>query len=114
MGNSTNAIARTALRNCIDKGKPFLICRCDSWLSLSPETVVPMWTLETLRKNGAIRSYPLTGVEAMEAIREHNIPMLHKIDGNNCIWGDERFKEIYKKKRKNDRFGDDEQSSEGI
>ena len=113
MGANQELTASKTLSRCLEKHKPFLICRCDSWMAMAPETVVPMWTLEVMRGNGLLRSYEIDGTDAMEAIMKFGIPLLHKLDGNNCIWGDPDFKKVYIKRR-NERRGEDEYCSEGV
>lgn len=36
---------------------------------------------------------------AIEAINKLKLPLLYKMDGRNMIWGDERFKDKFKKNR---------------
>lgn len=36
---------------------------------------------------------------AKEVIEKHNLPLLHKVDSRNMIWGDENFKKQFKERR---------------
>lgn len=42
--------------------------------------------------------YPIERKVAKEAIEKHNLPLLHKVDSRNMIWGDEEFKVKFKEK----------------
>lgn len=47
---------------------------------------------------GRLHYLPIDRRIANEAIRLHKLPLLHKVDNRNMIWGDEDFKKAYKKK----------------
>lgn len=36
----------------------------------------------------------------IEIVKHFDLPELHRIDADNAIWGDERFKEVYNENRK--------------
>lgn len=43
--------------------------------------------------------YPIERKVAREVIEKHNLPLLHKVDSRNMIWGDENFKIQFKERR---------------
>lgn len=43
--------------------------------------------------------YPIERKIAKEVIEKLNLPLLHKVDNRNMIWGDENFKKQFKKKK---------------
>lgn len=42
--------------------------------------------------------FPIERKVAREVIEKHNLPLLHKLDSRNMIWGDEEFKVKFKEK----------------
>lgn len=42
--------------------------------------------------------FPIERKVAKEVIEKHNLPLLHKVDSRNMIWGDENFKVKFKEK----------------
>lgn len=53
----------------------------------SPE----FWKLQI--KNGSVIEEELTANQAKDLIEENGWEIIHKLDHNNMIWGDDRFKE---------------------
>lgn len=49
--------------------------------------------------NGKLNFKTLDHREAREAIRYFELPVLLKADTHNMIWGDDRFKDLYKEKK---------------
>lgn len=43
--------------------------------------------------------YPMERKVAKVVIEKHNLPLLHKVDSRNMIWGDENFKKQFKERR---------------
>jgi hypothetical protein len=44
-----------------------------------------------------LRYFPIDRSDALLAIHKFDLPLLHKVDNRNMVWGDERFKERYHK-----------------
>jgi hypothetical protein len=42
--------------------------------------------------------YPIERKVAKEVIEKYHLPILHKVDSRNMIWGDEEFKTKFKQK----------------
>lgn len=42
--------------------------------------------------------FPIERKVAREVIEKHNLPLLHKLDSRNMIWGDEKFKVKFEEK----------------
>ena len=45
-----------------------------------------------------LQYFPIERKIAKEAIKKHNLPLLHEMDSRNMIWGDEEFKVKFKEK----------------
>ena len=78
----------------VERGKPFLIVKqCLSCLDRTNNAY------EVVTMGSSKLNY--TSIErnvAMQAIHKHELPLLHKLDNRNMIWGDKDFKKAYKKK----------------
>ena len=44
--------------------------------------------------NNRVVETELTSTEAKNYIKENNLPIIHKLDHNNIIWGDKNFKRL--------------------
>lgn len=45
-----------------------------------------------------LKYYPIEREVAKGVIEKYNLPLLHKVDSRNMIWGDENFKIQFKEK----------------
>ena len=45
-----------------------------------------------------LQYFPIERKIAKEVIEKHNLPLLHKVDSRNMIWGDEEIKIKFKEK----------------
>jgi hypothetical protein len=45
-----------------------------------------------------LQYFPIEQKIATESIEKYNLPLLHKVDSRNMIWGDEEFKVKFKEK----------------
>lgn len=78
----------------VEKGKPFLIIK---YCLTSMDRTNSVYEVVTIGSHHLY--YTAIGRNvAMQAIRRHELPILHEVDSRNMIWGNERFKELYKKK----------------
>ena len=78
----------------VERGKPFLIVKyCLSCLDRT-NNAYEIVTIGSRHLNYT----PIERTIAINAIRKHELPLLHELDNRNMIWGDEKFKERYKKK----------------
>lgn len=78
----------------VDRDRPFLIIKyCLSCLDRT-NNAYEVVTMGSSKLNYT----PIERNVAIKAIRRHELPLLHKLDNRNMIWGDDRFKEKYKKK----------------
>ena len=78
----------------VERGKPFLIVKyCLTSLDVA-NNAYEVVTMGSRHLNYT----PIERTIAIKAIRKHELPLLHELDNRNMIWGDKRFKELYKKK----------------
>ena len=82
------------IEGLIKRDKPFLIIK----YSISFDDMCNSCYEVVTMGGGKLHYMPIDRRVAMSAVRLHELPMLHEIDNRNMIWGDDRFKEKYKKK----------------
>jgi hypothetical protein len=78
----------------VERGKPFLIVKYCLTSMDRTNSVYEVVTIGSRQLNYT----PIERKVAIKAIRKHELPLLHEMDSRNMIWGDEQFKERYKKK----------------
>ena len=91
MGNYKDMIG--AIESIIKRDKPYLIIK---YANVFLEQANNVYEIVTLAGN-QLRYLPIDRKDALNAIRKFDIPLLHKMDNRNMIWGDERFKEKYRR-----------------
>jgi hypothetical protein len=73
------------------KGIPILVIKYSiSAFSMANNVYELLWI-----KNGKMECLPLERIDAVTIIKTLSLPMLHKVDNRNVIWGDENFKAEY-------------------
>lgn len=78
----------------VERGKPFLIVKyCLTSLDIANNA----YEVVTIGSHHLYYT-PIERDVAMQAISRHDLPLLHKMDNRNMIWGDKTFKKAYKKK----------------
>ena len=84
----------SVIDNLVERGKPFLIVK---YCLTSLDRANNAYEIITI---GSHQLYyrPISRDVATQAIIRHELPLLHEVDNRNMIWGDVRFKELYKKK----------------
>lgn len=84
----------SVIDSLVERGKPFLIVK---YCLTSLDVANNAYEIVTI---GSHHLYymPISRDVATQAIIRHELPLLHEVDNRNMIWGDERFKELYKKK----------------
>lgn len=92
MGNYKDIMA--FIEGLIKRDKPFLIIKYSISFSDMCSSCYEVVTMG----GGNLHYLPIDRRVAMSAVRLHELPLLHSLDNRNMIWGDERFKELYKKK----------------
>jgi hypothetical protein len=81
------------IESLISRDKPFLIIKyCLSSLDMANNA----YEIVTLGGK-KLRYFPIERPDAVSAITRFELPLLHEMDNRNMIWGDERFKEKYKR-----------------
>ena len=92
MGNYKDIMAFVG--SLVERGKPFLIIKyCLSSFDIANNAY------EIVTIGGSkLRYLPIERNVALEAINRYNLPLLHKVDSRNMIWGDEEFKVKFKEK----------------
>lgn len=78
----------------IERGKPFLIVK---YCLSSFDRANNAYEIVTIGSHHLYYT-PIGRDVAMQAISRHELPLLHKMDNRNMIWGDKDFKKAYKKK----------------
>ena len=78
----------------VDRGKPFLIVK---YCLTSLDRANNAYEIVTIGSHHLYYT-PIGRDVAMQAISRHDLPLLHKMDNRNMIWGDKNFKKAYKKK----------------
>lgn len=73
----------------IRRNKPFLIIKYG--IVAFNGATNNAYELVTLGKK-KLQYFPIERNVAKEVIEKHNLPLLHKVDSRNMIWGDENFK----------------------
>lgn len=79
----------------VRRNKPFLIIKygVTAFNGLA-NNAYELVTLGTKK----LHYFPIERKVAKEVIEKHNLPLLHKVDSRNMIWGDEEFKVKFKEK----------------
>lgn len=78
----------------VERGKPFLIVKyCLSSLDRA-NNAYEVVTIGSHHLNYTT----LDRTVAIEAIRKHELPLLHEMDNRNMIWGTMDFKQAFRKK----------------
>lgn len=79
------------------KGIPLIVIKYSiSAFSMANNVYELLWI-----KNGKMEYRPLERIDAVAIIKSLELPVLHKVDNRNMIWGDERFKTEYLLLKKN-------------
>lgn len=78
----------------VERGKPFLIIK---YASVFLDRANNAYEIVTIG-GSKLRYTPIDRKEALEAISKYELPLLHKVDNRNMIWGDENFKKQFKKR----------------
>ena len=81
------------IESLIERGKPFIIIK---YMVCFLDVAHNRYELITLG-GGTLNYTQLKRQDAVRAIAEFDLPLLHELDRRNKIWGDERFKESYKR-----------------
>lgn len=79
----------------VRRKKPFLIIKY-SIVAFNGATnnAYELVTLGTKK----LHYFPIERKVAKEVIEKHNLPLLHKVDSRNMIWGDKNFKVKFEEK----------------
>lgn len=80
------------------KGIPFIIIKYGITAFGHSNNIYEMLSI----RNGRVETNALERDDAVAMIYRLSLPLLHTLDNRNTIWGDEKFKENYKKIKKND------------
>lgn len=78
----------------VERDKPFLIIK---YCLKSLDKANNAYEVVTMGSS-KLNYTPIERNVAIKAIRRHELPLLHKLDNRNMIWGDKDFKKAYKKK----------------
>lgn len=79
----------------VTRNKPFLIVKYG--ITAFNGVASNVYEVVTLGKK-KLQYVPIERDIAIKVIKEYNLPMLHKMDSRNIIWGDEQFKEQFKER----------------
>lgn len=91
MGNYKDIMAFVG--SLVERNKPFLIIK---YASVFLDRANNAYEVVTLG-GSKLRYTPIDRKVALEAIKKFELPLLHSLDNRNMIWGDKRFKTMYKK-----------------
>lgn len=80
------------------KGIPFIVIKYGITAFGQSNNI---YELLSIRKD-KVETNALGRDDAVAIISKLALPILHKLDNRNMIWGDANFKETYKKLKKND------------
>lgn len=83
------------VKKLIKKDKPFIIIKYGVFAIGFCMSAYELFTLNKDRLNYKT----LSREEAQNIINHFDLPMLHKMDSHNIVWGDKRFKELCKDKK---------------
>lgn len=78
----------------VSRDKPFLIVKFSVYFLERANNVYEIVTISGKKLNYT----PIERNVAIKAIRKYELPLLHKVDSRNMIWGTEDFKQKYKKR----------------
>lgn len=91
MGNYKDIMA--FIEGLIKRDKPFLIIKYSTSFNDMCSSCYEVVTMG----GGKLNYMPIDRRVALWALRLHELPLLHEMNHRNMIWGDERFKTMYKK-----------------
>lgn len=91
MGNYKDIMA--FIEGLIKRDKPFLIIKYSVSFNDMCNSCYEVVTMG----GGKLNYMPIDRRAAMSAVRLHELPLLHEMNNRNMIWGDKRFKTMYKK-----------------
>lgn len=91
MGNYKYIMA--FIEGLIKRDKPFLIIKYSASFVGITNNCYEVVTMG----GGKLNYMPIDRRVAMSSIRLHELPLLHEMSNRNMIWGDKRFKTMYKK-----------------
>lgn len=77
----------------LERGKPFLLIKFGVSMCGQANNLYEVVTLG----GNKLRYLSISRMEAVEAIRRFDLPLLYEMDNRNMIWGDERFRNKYRK-----------------
>lgn len=92
MSNYKDMVAMVG--SLVDRNKPFLIIK---YASVFLDRANNTYEIVTIG-GSKLRYTPIDRKEALEAISKYELPLLHKVNNRNMIWGDEEFKVKFKEK----------------
>ena len=83
------------IKKYVRRNKPFLIIKygVTAFNGLANNA----YELVTLGKK-KLQYFPIERDVAKKVIEKYNLPLLHKVDSRNMIWGDDNFKVKFKEK----------------
>lgn len=93
MGNQKDYGA--LIDSLVERGKPFLIIK---YCLKSLDRANSAYEIVTIC-GSKLRYMPIDRKGALEAISKYGLPLLHKVDNRNMIWGDEEFKKQFNKRK---------------
>ena len=76
------------------KGVPFILIKYEITSFGFSNNVYELLAI----KGEKVETTPLERDDAMAIIKKLSLPVLHKLDNSNIIWGYEAFKEVYNSK----------------
>lgn len=97
MGNYKDIFS--VVEKLVERDQPFLIIKYGIVFMAMANNTYEVVTLRGSR----LHYMPIDRKDAIRAIRKFKLPLLHSTDSRNKIWGDERFRDRYRKVcKKND------------
>lgn len=81
------------IEGLIERDKPFLIIK----YSISFKDMCSSCYEVVTMGGGNLHYMPIDRRVAMSVVRLHELPLLHEMNNHNIVWGDKRFKAMYKK-----------------
>lgn len=85
------------VKSMLDRGIPFIMLKyVVSFVGIQGV----IYELIRFNKHGQFISTIIDKNTFNSIVKHFELPELYRIDGNNAIWGDEKFKEVYNKNRK--------------
>lgn len=96
MGNYKD-MAR-AIESLLERDKPFLVIKYSVTMCGRTNNVYEIVTLS----GGKLQYLTIDRGEAIKAINKFSLPLLYEMDSRNMIWGDDRFKDKFKRRKCDD------------